>query len=141
MLNPSRATATLDDPTSRRVIGFSESWGYASCSVVNLFAFRSTEPTCLGHTADPVGPRNDQLIVATASRADRLVLAWGNRGGMLNPQTGVAREDEVMELLAGIEPLCLGVTGSGRPRHPLYLPAETTPVPYSPSPAFRGRGS
>ncbi|MDR9403044.1 MAG: DUF1643 domain-containing protein [Halothece sp. Uz-M2-17] len=38
MLNPSRANATVDDPTIRRCLGFAQDWGHGSLAVVNLFA-------------------------------------------------------------------------------------------------------
>jgi hypothetical protein len=38
----------------------------------------------------------------------------------------------MLQLLADndIKPLCLGVTRSGQPRHPLYMRAVTRPEPY-----------
>ncbi|AFZ44358.1 protein of unknown function DUF1643 [Halothece sp. PCC 7418] len=47
MLNPSRADATVDDPTIRRYLGFAQDWGYDSLAVVNLFAYRTFNPTVL----------------------------------------------------------------------------------------------
>jgi hypothetical protein len=44
MLNPSTADADVDDPTIRRVINFAKSWNYGGVYVVNLYAFRSTDP-------------------------------------------------------------------------------------------------
>jgi hypothetical protein len=44
MLNPSTADANLDDPTIRRCKGFAKDWGYGRLIIVNLFAFRATDP-------------------------------------------------------------------------------------------------
>src|ERR1035438_9465086 len=44
MLNPSKADAERDDPTMRRVIHFSQSWGYDGCTVVNLYPFITSDP-------------------------------------------------------------------------------------------------
>lgn len=32
--------------------------------------------------------------------------------------------------LVRAEMKCLGVTADGHPRHPLYMPANATPIPY-----------
>lgn len=131
MLNPSTATASVDDPTISRVVGFSRSWGYGSVSVINLFALRTPRPEQLKTATDPVGPDNDQIIIDTTSETDRVVVAWGNHGSLQNPATGVSRAREVKTLLerAGVASLCLGHTNRGEPRHPLYLAGSTTPLP------------
>jgi len=127
MLNPSSATEAVDDPTIRRVAGFSRRWGFGSAVVVNLFALRSTNPAAIALHPDPVGPENDASIVGAAATADQMVVAWGNHGAVSNPATGAVRHTEVAALLPDVTPLCLGVTALGQPRHPLYMPWETVP--------------
>ena len=39
MLNPSTADSETDDPTLRRIIRFSQSWGFGALAVVNLYPF------------------------------------------------------------------------------------------------------
>lgn len=130
MLNPSTATAIAEDSTIRRVIGFSRRWGHGRADVVNLFAFRTPNPCDLMKTRDPVGPDNDDVITGALSSTDCVVVAWGNRGPLPNPLTGVAREREVLELMAETrQPVyCLGWTAEGQPRHPLYLRSDATPI-------------
>lgn len=132
MLNPSTATQVSDDNTIRRVIGFSQRWGYGVADVVNLFALRSRTPDDLMRCRDPVGPDNDEAITQTLSEADRVVVGWGNHGCLDNPLTGVARHHEVVELIheTGRKVICLGLTKEGQPRHPLYLPSDTAPIPF-----------
>ncbi len=44
MLNPSTADHVHDDPTIRRCMGFARAWGYGGIAVVNLYAWRATDP-------------------------------------------------------------------------------------------------
>ncbi len=131
MLNPSTATASADDPTIRRVVGFSRAWGFGSAEVVNLFALRAANPRLLVDSTDPVGPANDEAIAAAVSAADEVIAAWGNHGTIENPLTGLPRDEEVLELMARGEPWhCLGTTRHRQPRHPLYMPADSNLVEF-----------
>jgi hypothetical protein len=123
MLNPSTADAYEDDPTIRRVIGFSKQWGYDEAHVVNLFALRSTDPKALAEHGDPVGPQND-LYLGGAMFASLVVVAWGSTGDYA---TRYFRRQRLLEIAAKFDrPLhCLGVTKSGDPRHPLYVKYAT----------------
>ena len=125
MLNPSTADETQNDPTIRRCMGFARDWGYGTLEVCNLFALRSTDPKALYQADDPVGPLNDATIMYTAQRANRIVLAWGVHGGFQD------RGDQVRVALDrnGFEAVCLGMTLSGEPKHPLFLPRSTPPMP------------
>jgi len=128
MLNPSTADETQDDATIRRVKAFTSRLGYAQLTVVNLYAWRATDPRDLWTADDPVGPENDAVLAmeAWAARMDDapIVAAWGAH----------AKAERVAEVLA-IPHLasrlhCLGVTKSGAPRHPLYLRADAPLVPW-----------
>lgn len=127
MLNPSTADATKDDPTIRRCIGFSKSWGSAGLVVVNLYAYRATKPFDLwaaqSRGVDIIGPDTDSWITAHAQTAmGRVICAWGAHG---EPR----RIAQVVALLRGEgrRPLALGVTQGGQPRHPLYLRGDVEP--------------
>jgi hypothetical protein len=129
MLNPSTADAFTVDPTIRRCESFAKSWGRAGLLVVNLFGLRATDPTVLSACADPVGPDNDAVVLETLlgnGLVGPVIVAWGSKGSYRD--RGLA----MLQLLAdnGIKPLCLGVTRSGQPRHPLYMRAVTRPEPY-----------
>jgi hypothetical protein len=124
MLNPSTADATRDDPTIRRCIGFARAWHYGAVEVVNLFAYRATDPARLAQVADPVGPDNDHYILQTAEHCAKLVAAWGCQGKLMG------RDAAIRRLLKDVTLCCLGLTQDGYPRHPLYLRADAQPVPY-----------
>jgi hypothetical protein len=133
-LNPSRADGQRDDPTLRRLLGFAERWGYGALEVLNLFARIGPSPALLHRAADPVGADTDAWIQArlAAQPEAALWLGWGNRGSW------ACRDQAVLALLqtwlaaesTGRPCLCLGVTASGRPRHPLYLPGDLQPQPW-----------
>lgn len=126
MLNPSKADASIDDPTLRRCISFAKFWDYGSLIVVNLFAFRTASPLELKKVDDPVGKQNDRYLKKAIKSADRVVVAWGNNGKLMQ------RDRLVLELLSkhNIQPHCLGITKSGYPRHPLYVMCSKEPVIY-----------
>lgn len=126
MLNPSKATASENDPTITRCVGFSKSFGAASMTVVNLFALRATNPKkLLAKPSESVGPDNIRILAETLQDASRVVAAWGVLSGKLLaaslPSREVIQKDGVH---------CLGRTKSGAPRHPLYLKADSPLFPW-----------
>lgn len=124
-LNPSTADAQLDDPTIRRCIGFGRRWGCGSVTVVNLFAWRSTDPQGLRLVEDPVGPGNARALRLALREAQTVVACWGVHGGP-TPQARrlLARLPEHAQ--------CLGWTKQGYPRHPLFVRYATRRVPLKP---------
>lgn len=123
MLNLSVETARVDDPTIRRVKAFSRRFDTGGFQVVNLFALRSTDPAALVAHPDPVGEYNDEIL-ARFARGHRgpVIVAWGAAAGAA---WAADRVDRVLGLLAEVPLYCLGLTGDGHPRHPLYLAANT----------------
>jgi hypothetical protein len=122
-LNPSTADEREDDPTIRRCIAFAKRWGYGSLTMLNLFAFRSTDPDGLYSIVDPIGWLNDQTLTEQTRGAPMVLCAWGAGGAILD------RGPKVIKSLLGLgRPLCsLGVTKDGHPKHPLYLRSDLIP--------------
>lgn len=123
MLNPSTADATEDDPTIRKCQKFARTWGFTGISVVNLYAYRATDPRDLLRVDDPVGAGNDDVLQAVFEEAGNVMAAWG---ASLLAQL---RTIQVLDLLevAGRKPYVLGLTKAGAPRHPLYVRDTTSP--------------
>lgn len=121
MLNPSTADANLDDPTIRKCIGFAERNGCEGIEVVNLFAFRATDPRELKRAGYPIGPENNAIIRSTAmdvaERGGRIVCAWGANA------RGLDRADDVVGFLLddGHELHALKLLDPSTPAHPLML--------------------
>lgn len=126
MLNPSTADSSNDDPTIRRCTRFAQMHAFSEFEVVNLYAYRATDPRQLVKAGYPIGADNDRWLTTRAREADCVCLAWGAGA----PDSRAAY---VLELLrrAHSKPLmCLGKTSTGKPRHPLYLPNCATMVEY-----------
>jgi hypothetical protein len=116
LLNPSTANADQDDPTVRRCCTYAQRWGYQRLTIVNIFAYRTPYPSVLRLAIDPVGEENDCWIARLATKANEVLVGWGNHGTYHN------RGREVYSLLqeAGVQPVCLGQTKGGEPFHPLH---------------------
>lgn len=126
MLNPSTADATEDDPTIRRCVGFTRRWGFARLKVVNLFAFRATNPAELCDADDALDSENIRALLAESMAHDRIVFAWG--GGLKHAKEKAWVAEYVARIFHDAQ--CFGVNGDGTPKHPLYLKYETELVPY-----------
>ncbi|GEL93700.1 DUF1643 domain-containing protein [Cellulomonas composti] len=129
MLNPSTADDATDDPTIRRCVEFARRWGLDGIVVVNLYAWRATNPRELAARArggcDIVGPENDAHIVAAIREAaGPVIAAWG-------AQSRIDSRVEDVLALPGMQTVHhLGLTKSGAPRHPLYVRGDTPLTPW-----------
>jgi hypothetical protein len=129
MLNPSTADAFKDDRTIVRCVDFARAWGYGGIRVVNLYAYRATDPHELSQALDPIGPENDRHL-RFAARLARLchaplIAAWGCHA---QP----SRVEEVMSFPNMNRLVALGITKDGHPRHPLYLHHDSKLQPWKP---------
>lgn len=119
MLNPSTADAEKDDPTIRKCKGFARQWGFRRLEVVNLFAWRATNPKELPKVDEPIGLENDRTIDERCIAAEWVICAWGS------DKFGQRRAREVVARLRrlDIHLRCLRKsTTDGPPWHPLYVP-------------------
>lgn len=125
-LNPSTADETTDDPTIRRCIRYAREWGFDRLKVVNLYAYRATDPRDLAEAEragiDIVGPENDHVISLAFGGADRIIAAWG---AIYDERVAQFAED-----FGGWQMWALGLTKHGDPRHPLYMRADVVPFIY-----------
>ena len=135
-LNPSTADGTEDDPTIRRCVGFAKRWGCGTLVMLNLYAYRATNP---GDLVDVLEAGIDieglfnwvywnkhlRLVRPTS-----VVAAWGSTASTLRlpPSKALSACDSYMQ--------CLGLTKGGYPRHPLYIKGDT-PLQHYP-PAYAG---
>jgi len=122
MLNPSTADHDTNDATIRKCISFARTWGYGGILVVNLFAYRSTDPDRLVKAKDPIGPFNETAVSTAVRSAGGVIVAWG----ALSPKLLAASAIMRLQVTGALVPLnCLGKTKDGHPRHPLYIAAKT----------------
>lgn len=131
MLNPSTADAREDDHTIRRLVHFSIDAGYGGFVVVNLFAYRASDPYLLlqnGFRASE-GPNNDDWIRAACTGRDVLV-AWG-------AGTYHTRVADVLAIITPIATriLSFGANKDGSPPHPARLENRTKMAPWAPKEA------
>ena len=126
-LNPSTATEQYDNPTTRRCIEFARREGCGSLCMLNIFAYRSTNPSNLSICPEPIGKDNNTYIVEKCKDSQLIVAAWGSRGSLNN------RGEEVIDLLYSTLPdkqlLCLGKTKNQQSIHPLYQSSKTKLIP------------
>lgn len=121
-LNPSTADDDKDDQTIKRMHSYTEAWGYGGFNVVNLFAYRSTDPNELTAIDEPIGSDNDAWIKKLTSDSNLNVVCWGNTGDLDK------RDKQVLKLIK--DPHCIDINKTGQPAHPLMLKESLIPKPY-----------
>lgn len=138
MLNPSTADAEVDDPTILTLIHFARLWGYGGLLIVNLYAFRSSSPAVMAKAADPIGPLNADFITKALKYANqhggRVLVGWGNCSDIAPAALGQRTSALLREAkIWGVETVCLGVTQSGAPKHPMARGVHRIPRDQKPT--------
>ena len=92
-----------------------------------MFALKYPDPKSLliarAKGIDPVGNSNNRHLIKAAQDAPKVILAWGNNG-RFEGRAGLV--SELLTKHARQKLWCLGTTKPGQPRHPLYVPKQTT---------------
>lgn len=131
LTNPSKAGGFTSDQTVIVAREFTRRAGYGGMIFANLKALVETDARKVEKAAaagvDIVGPANRDCIEwALLQTTGQVVVAWGANGSALGLDVALLKRLRV----AGLEPLCLGITKDGFPRHPLRLAYSTPLVPY-----------
>ena len=103
----------------------------AQPAVVNVLAWRATNPNELPPVEQAIGPRNEYWMQDAMGYADLVVPAWGVARKGYEAAYEAARQ-AIMDFAASwstpVE--ALGYTKHKHPWHPLYVPYETERQPW-----------
>lgn len=133
MANPSTADHQKDDNTTKRVLAFSQAWGFGSYTIVNLFPFRSSQPRkCKAwFKQQSLNSRpmriNEKYIQMHSCDMQMVLVAWGAAGNLDRQYT-----QDTYQYIADAA-YCLGVIKDGNPIHPSArgkkrIPEDQKPV-------------
>lgn len=128
MLNPSTADQFSNDPTVARCMKRAKALGAGAVEVVNLFAYRATDPRKMIDAGefggiDIVGPLNDAAIMDAAKGASMVICAWGTHGKLFSRGGFVAQGLRAR----GYGLHVLAENKDGSPKHPLYVADSVVP--------------
>lgn len=138
MLNPSTADAFKNDPTVQLIENLAKSMGFGGYIVLNVAAYRATEPADMLKQKDPIGQHNLDVISWTVRAVinrwvitPAILLAYGNNVDKLpNGKQHVLSIIDTCKDIGNL--LCLEITKRNHPRHPLYFDTSKVPQRYLP---------
>lgn len=136
-VNPSTASAEIEDQTTMKWRGFAIRNGGRKYIAGNPFAFRATNVDELSRASDPVGAENQSHLIDIMRDADVLVPCWGSRWKL--PSQLRSQLDLLAQMLrlSGKPIRIFGLTKSRDPKHPLMLGYDTPLVEW-PAPNTEG---
>jgi hypothetical protein len=122
-VNPSTADEEEDDPTIRKTIGFGMKLKYGGVLMLNVGAYRATDPRQWKMAADPFGPNNSiphlKNYIARFNPVC-IVAAWGKN---CKSQHHPFRAAEIVNEIPNL--MCWGRNTDGTPRHPARISYST----------------
>jgi hypothetical protein len=127
-MNPSTASAEINDPTITREWGFTVREGYSAYVKHNVSDYRATDPKELLRPGLELESHiNRHSTLASAAAAELCIVCWGSVNRALRPM--------VQSLLTDlreweVDLWCFGKNADGSPKHPLYLPNNAKLVRY-----------
>lgn len=137
-VNPSKASHLIDDPSSKKGVGFATRLGWRGYILGNKFAWKATDIDDLPLADDPIGPDNDKHLEQIMRDADVHVVGWGTLGKL--PMSLRNRWKEVVRIAdrVGCKLHCIGLCADGHPKHPL-MTGYVTPMTDWQAPWFANR--
>jgi hypothetical protein len=116
MLNPAKATASENDQTISKCIGFAQRWQKQTLNVVNLYGFCTSYQNELYASQDPVGPANQRWLRQILPNSELIVCAWGRLA-----ETSQLKVFQRIVKKYQLECYCIGTNQDGSPKHPARL--------------------
>ena len=127
ILNPSAGDVLHDDPIIRRCLRFAQALNCGGTAVINLYAYRATDPDHLFGAGSPIGPDNQEhirdAVWAAARIGSPLIGAWGRLATR-------SRVEEILRLPGADRITALAVTSNGMPALP-RLPTSPRLLPWT----------
>lgn len=125
LLNPSKATHEVSDPTVQRQGKRARLLGFGGLIVTNINDWRSTDPNELYSIERPSSQINNAFIKTAATESAMVICGWGSHGELNK------RGDLVRGMLRDCCPEKLHYLklsdNTGHPWHPLYLGYDIKP--------------
>jgi hypothetical protein len=114
-----------------RCINLAKDWGYCSVHIMNLFPYRTPDPSALFRfykDTKEISLRNDTEIRRVASEVKLIVACWGDLGTFKNQD----RRIKMFLWLDKHQIHHLGLTKQGNPRHAAYVERGVKPILWNP---------
>ena len=120
LINPNTADTLNIDNTTMLIINNLNQLGFGSVDIVNMYSrialklyFR------FNSDSDLLDSENDEIILKSAEKSDRIIIAWGSVGN--NSQRVRNRQKNILEMLADYsEKICIITDGeTSKGYHPL----------------------
>ncbi|MGG1398969.1 DUF1643 domain-containing protein [Bacillus salipaludis] len=130
LLNPSTADDEGDDQTTKVCIEFAKRWGFGSLEIVNLFAYRATDPKDLKKVKDynkKVGEHNYRFLQNALLGANKIVVAWGEHGKIQKRYI----DESLKALFSNFHLYCFREIANNQPKHPLGVDYNTSLIEYT----------